>query len=159
MGITFVAFAGTSRALAVGRGRRAAIAAQLFGTASGAAFVMVAATPVDLALDLHNTFVGAAFGFLLGYAVAMTMVWWRARAGTALLAGGNAYLVLVGAYVVVVFGVVGTGIVTSHGRAILVVAQKAIAYGSMLYIVYVTTAIRRTLVVVHSSSSVSVPRS
>jgi hypothetical protein len=144
MGIAFIAFAGTSRAFA-GPARRAAIAAQLFGTASGAAFVAVAVTPVDLALAVHNTFVGVAFGSLLGYAVSMTIVWWRARAGTAQLAGGIAYLVIVGGYVVVVFGVVGTGLVDSHGRMILIAAQKAIAYASMLYIGYVTTMMRRQI--------------
>jgi hypothetical protein len=139
LGVAFVAFAGTARATT---SRRAGIAAQVFGTASGAAFFMVAVTPIDLSLDLHNTFVIAAFAMLLGYAASMTIVW--RRAGVAQLVGGISYLVLVGAYVVVVFGVVGTGVVTAHGRTILITAQKAVAYASMLYIVYVTTAMRRS---------------
>ncbi len=51
LGSAFVAFAGAWRAFAFARGRArgAGIASQLFGTASGTAFVAVAVTPVNLA--------------------------------------------------------------------------------------------------------------
>jgi hypothetical protein len=106
LGVAFIAFATTE----TGR------AARICGTLSGAAFLAVACVPVNLAMDVHNTLVVAAFAFLLGYAVA------RRSIGYALA--------------VVVYGIVTA--TSLHDRYTLVVAQKAIAYASMLYIGYVT---------------------
>jgi hypothetical membrane protein len=106
LGIAFIAFATTDR----GRGTRA------FGMLSGAAFASVGCVPVNVALDLHNTLVVAAFALLFGYATC------RRSWGYALC-------------------VVGYGVVVAaslHDRRTMVIAQKAIAYVSMLYIVYVT---------------------
>jgi hypothetical membrane protein len=93
-----------------GRGTRA------FGMLSGAAFAGVACVPVNLAFDLHNALVVSAFALLLGYATC------RRSWGYALC--------------VVAYGAVTAA--SLHDRWRLVVAQKAIAYVSMLYIVYVT---------------------
>lgn len=96
-------------------------AAKVFGMLSGAAFVGVACVPVNLAFDAHNTLVVAAFALLFGYAMC------RRSWGYALC--------------VVAYGVV---VATSlHDRWRLVVAQKAIAYVSMLYIAYVTVRTSR----------------
>src|SRR5439155_11545077 len=75
LGIAMVAFAGAWRdfAFAKGRARVFGIAGQLFGTLSGGAFLAVAATPVNLALDVHNGMVVAAFGLLLGYVACLTV--------------------------------------------------------------------------------------
>jgi uncharacterized protein (DUF486 family) len=108
LGIAFVAFA-TSEP------RRAA---RICGTLSGAAFLAVACVPVNLALDVHNALVVAAFGFLVAYAVC------RRSIGYALA--------------VVVYGIVTA--TSLHDRVTMVVAQKAIAYASMLYIGYVTAS-------------------
>ncbi len=145
LGLAFVAFAGAWRAFAFARGRArpAGVAAQLFGTGSGAAFVAVAVTPVNVALDLHNTFVVAAFGLLLGYAAAMTFVSWRNGIARGQLVASASYLVLVAAYFAVVAYGVSAGIATEHGRRILVLSQKAIVGVSMLYIAYLTTQCRR----------------
>src|SRR5262245_40923343 len=74
LGAAFVAFAGTWRAFAFARGRAraAGIAAQVFGTLSGTAFVVVALAPVNRAINVHNAAVVSAFGLLLGYAACMT---------------------------------------------------------------------------------------
>src|SRR5438045_2679159 len=59
LGVAAIGFAGAWRDFAFARGRARAVglAGQLFGTASGEAFLAVAVTPVNLALDLHNTLV------------------------------------------------------------------------------------------------------
>jgi hypothetical protein len=147
LGIAFIVFAGAWRAFAFrrGRARAAGIAAQVFGTLSGAAFLGVAVTPVNLHLDLHNTLVVAAFGLLLGYACCLTILWWRNDATVAQLVASVAYLVLVAVYVAVVMAAVRMGIATERGRSILIVSQKAIAYVSMVYIVYVTMVVRGRL--------------
>ena len=147
IGLAFIAFAGAWRAFAFTRGRAviAGLAAQLFGTASGAAFVGVAVTPVNRALDLHNTFVLAAFGLLLCYAACMTLVWWRNGATRARVATSVAYLLLVCAYVAVVVVAVRAGVWTERGRILMVVSQKVIVGASMLYVAYLTLATRRQL--------------
>lgn len=147
LGIAFIAFAGAWRAFAFERGRAAAvgIGAQLFGTASGAAFLGVAVTPVNRALDLHNALVLAAFGLLLGYAACLTLVWWRNGASRGRLVASVAYLLVVCGYVASVAVAVRAGVWTEHGRILMVVSQKAIAGASMLYVAYLTLATRRQL--------------
>jgi hypothetical protein len=144
LGCAFVAFAGAWRtfAFARGRARAAGIASQLFGTTSGAAFVAVAVTPVNLALDLHNGLVIAAFGLLFLYAATMTFVWWRNGAAGAQLAASVAYLLLVGVYLGLAVYVAGDGHLTEHGRVMLVISQKIVAGASMLYIAYMTVVMR-----------------
>lgn len=149
LGLAVIVFAGAWRAFAFGRGRarEVGLVSQAFGTGSGAAFVAVALTPVNLALDAHNTFVVAAFGLLLGYAASTTLVWWKNGATRVQLAASLAYVLLVGVYFAVVAVAVQTGVATPHGREILVVSQKAIAGVSMLYVAYLTLSTRRQLTV------------
>lgn len=147
LGAAVIAFAGAWRAFAFERGRArfAGIAAQVFATTSGAAFVGIAVTPANLALDLHNGFVIAAFGLLLGFAASMTILTWKNGATRTRLATSVAYLVLVAAYAFVVAGAVRPGGSDEHRLAVLVVSQKIVAGASIVYIAYLTLATRRQL--------------
>lgn len=147
IGLAFVAFAPAWRAFAFARrrARAAGIAAQICGTLSGAAFVAVACTPVDVALDYHNRFVLCAFGFLLGYAAMITLVQWRNGATRVRLVASVAYLLAVGAYFASVMIAVKTGVFSDSGHMLLVVSQKLIVAVSMLYVAYMGLAIRRQL--------------
>ena len=144
LGIAFIGFAGAWRGFAFARRRGAAlgVTGQVFGTASGLAFVAVAVTPVNLALQAHNIFVVAAFALLLGYAVCTTLVWWLNGASRWQLAASALYVVLVLAYVALVVVALRRGTVDEDGHRFLVVTQKAMAYASMLYIGFVTVSVR-----------------
>ena len=137
LGIAFIVFAGAWRDLGP-KARAAGIVSQVFGTLSGAAFLAVASTPVNLALDLHNAFVVSAFGLLLGFAASLTVVLWKNAAALRLRAVSTIYVVIVLAYVAVVVYALTCGVATLRGREVLVVSQKAMAYLSMLYVVLVT---------------------
>jgi hypothetical protein len=147
VGTGFIGFAGAWRAFAFERkrARAAGIAAQLFGTASGAAFVAVAVTPVNVALELHNTFVLAAFGLLLCFAASMTILIARNGATLARMLASVWYLLVVAGYVAVVAYAVRVGVVTERGHRLLVVSQKIVAAASMLYIAYFTLDTRSRL--------------
>lgn len=147
LGTAFIFFARTWRAFAFAhrRARVAGLAGELFGIASGAAFLAVAATPVDRAISTHNAFVIAAFGLLLGYAASLTIVWSRNGASAAQRAACIGYLVLVAAYVVSVGVAVRMGVTSPRGVWLMVASQKVIAYASMAYVAYLTLAIRRQL--------------
>ena len=60
---------------------------------------------------------------------------------------------LVGGYVAVVVLGVRAGITSPRGLWILVASQKAIAYASMLYVLYLTTAARGQLPIMASRRS------
>lgn len=145
LGLAFISFAPAWRAFAFSRSRArvAGIAAQITGTLSGAAFIVVAVAPIDITMRVHNTFVVAAFGLLLAYAVCLTVVMWRNGAGGALLVGGIAYVACVAVYVVFVVISVGGGVSTEHGWALMVIAQKVITYSSMLFVAHLTTTTRK----------------
>jgi hypothetical protein len=145
IGIALVAFAWTWRDFTFARRRAAGLGwtSAVLGTASGLAFTGVAVTPFDLAMDLHNIFVIAAFTLLLGYVAAITLVMWRNGIGGMRLAINAAYLALVVGYVTLVL--VGPRIGTPGGHRIQVTGQKAIAYGSMLHVLYLATTTRRAL--------------
>ena len=147
LGIAFISFAGTWHAFAFGksRWRPVGVASQWCGTASGAAFVAVALTPVNKELHAHNTLVVAAFAFLLLYTVCITSVWVKNGGARAQLAGSVAYLLGAIAYGVVVMMAVRAGVGTRRGIGMLVVSQKVFAYASMVYVVYVTLLVRRQL--------------
>jgi hypothetical protein len=144
LGVAFVLFAGAWRGFAFARGRARwlGITAQLFGTVSGLAFVAVAFTPVDLALAYHNGFVLTAFGALLAYAAALVAFWWRNGASVAQRAAGGAYVLIVCAYVALVAVAVSQGVTTERAWVAMVVAQKVVAYVSMLYIAYIAVVVR-----------------
>ena len=147
VGFALVAFAGTWRAIAFQRerARGAGIAAQVLGTFAGAAFVAIACTPVDVALAMHNALVVAAFGLLLGYAIAMTILWASNDAPRLLVAISVLYVLLVVGYAIASAIALQRGIATLRGRELLVVSQKIVVYASMLYVAYVTIASRRQL--------------
>ena len=130
-------------AFARSRARVAGIAAQITGTLSGAAFIVVAVAPIDISMRVHNTFVVAAFGLLLSYAACLTVVMWRNGAGGALLVGGIVYVVLVAVYVVLVVIAVTRGVSTRHDFAMMVIAQKVMAYSSMVFVAQLTTTTRK----------------
>jgi hypothetical protein len=143
VGGTLVAFVWTWREFAFEH-RRAAIAghaAAVLGTLSGLAFVGVAFTPFDLALNAHNTLVIAAFGLLMLFVATITFVMWRNGISGARLAANLVYLACVAGYVALVLR--GPRMSTPHGHAVQVIGQKLIAYASMLHIVYLTTTIRQ----------------
>jgi hypothetical protein len=143
VGAALVAFVWTWREFAFER-RRALVAgygAAVLGTLSGLAFVGVAFTPFDLALDAHNSLVIAAFGLLMLFVATITFVMWRNGITGARLAANVAYLACVAGYVVLVLR--GPRMATPHGHTVQVVGQKLVAYASMLHIAYLTTTIRR----------------
>lgn len=142
LGLAFVPFAGIWRAIAGAR-RGAGITAQIFGTLSGLAFVAVACVPFDVAFYAHNTLVVVAFALLLGYAIAMTFVWAGSHAPRSYIVVAGAYLVLVVGYFVAGFAAWHAGLTSPRGREILVVSQKVFVYMSIPYVVYLAAFFRR----------------
>ena len=142
IGAALIAFVWRWKEFAFDR-RRAALAghaAAVLGTLSGLAFIGVAVTPFDLALRAHNTLVIAAFGLLMLFVAAITIAMWR----NGLPVGANlAYLACVLGYVALVLR--GPHMWTPHGHTVQVIGQKAIAYASMLHVIYLTTTIRRSI--------------
>ncbi|MBL0212892.1 MAG: hypothetical protein IPQ07_03340 [Myxococcales bacterium] len=145
VGTSIVAFGWTWRGFAFERGRAriAGQASAVFATLSGLAFLGVAATPFDRALDAHNTFVLAGFGLLPCYVATITYAMWRNGVGGARIAANLAYLALVMGYVGLV--VAGPRLDTPSGHMIQVVGQKTVAYGSMLHVIFLVTTTRRAL--------------
>jgi hypothetical protein len=143
VGGVLVAFVWTWKGFAFERGRAAVVghAAAMLGTLSGLAFVGVAFTPFDLALNAHNALVIAAFGLLMLFVAAITFVMWRNGISGARIAASLVYLACVASYVALVLR--GPRMSTPHGHAVQVVGQKLIAYASMLHIIYLATTIRR----------------
>jgi hypothetical protein len=143
IGAALVAFAWSWREFAFGRERArvAGVASALIGTGSGAAFAGIALAPIDHALRLHNDLVLAAFGLLLAYVACLTFLMWRNGVGR--LAANIAYLALVCGYVGLV--VLGPRLGTEHGFVVQVIGQKIVVYGSMAYVIYLTTTTRRAL--------------
>nr|MBA3542695.1 hypothetical protein [Deltaproteobacteria bacterium] len=145
VGAAFVAFAGSWRAFAFARGRArgAGVASHALGIGSGLAFVGVGVTPFNLALDLHNAFVIAAFSLLLGYVVCVTILLARNQAGAGRVAANLAYLAVVGGYVALVL--FGPTFVTPRGHLLQVTGQKIVIYASMIHVIYLTLTVRRVL--------------
>lgn len=143
VGVSLIMFASTWREFAHARGRStfAGRASAALGMASGLAFVGVASTPFDLALLWHNAFVLAAFGLLLGYVIALTIVMATNGASPVQNALNVAYVALVLGYVALIF--FGPRLHTPDGHQIQVIGQKIIAAGSMLHIIGMTTLLRR----------------
>lgn len=142
VGAALIAFAWSWREIAArDKARGVAFASALLGTGSGAAFAGIACTPIDRALDVHNTLVVAAFGLLLAYVAALTIVMWRNAIGQ--LAINAMYVALVAGYVGLVL--LGPRLGTEHGFFVQVIGQKIIVYVSMVHVIYLTTSIRRAL--------------
>ncbi|HEY1816406.1 MAG TPA: hypothetical protein VGG74_28865 [Kofleriaceae bacterium] len=145
VGAALIAFAWCWRDVAFDRGRARAlgIASALAGTASGAAFAGIALAPIDRALHLHVDLVIAAFALLFVYVACLAVLMWRNGVGH--FVPNAIYIVLVAAYVAMV--VAGPRIDAEHGLVAQVVGQKLVVGGSMIYVVFLTTAIRRRLAV------------
>ncbi len=143
VGVGLVMFAPTWRQFAHTRGRStfAGRASTALGIASGLAFVGVACTPFDLALMWHNGFVLAAFGLLLGYVIALTVVMANNGASAGQNALNLAFVVLVIGYVALIF--FGPRLNTPGGHQIQVIGQKIVAAGAMLHVIGMTTLLRR----------------
>lgn len=143
VGIALVLFASGWRQFAHAHGRAtgAGRASAALGIASGLAFVGVACTPFDLAFMWHNGFVLAAFGLLLGYVIALTVVMARNGASPAQNALNLAYVALVLGYVGLIF--FGPRLSTPSGHQVQVIGQKVVAAGSMLHVIGLTTLLRR----------------
>lgn len=145
IGAAFVGFAATWRVHVTprGRARGLGVAGQVLATASGTAFVGVAVTPINLALDAHNTFVLAAFGLLLGATACTTIAWWRNAAPRAQLVASLLYVAAVLAYLAVTIAALRVGFADAGARRVMAVAQKLVVYASMGYVVYLTVTLRR----------------
>jgi hypothetical protein len=143
VGVALIMFTPLWRQFAHARGRAtfAGRASAALGTASGLAFVGVACTPFDLALMWHNAFVLAAFGLLLGYVIALTIVMATNGASSVQNALNGVYVLLVVGYVALIF--FGPRLSTPRGHEIQVIGQKIIALGSMLHVIGMTTLLRR----------------
>jgi hypothetical membrane protein len=142
-GVALILFAWSWRdfAFSLGRARISGYASALLGTSSGACFIGVAVTPWDLALAPHNTFVIAAFGLLMLYVAAMTLLMWRNGIGGIRLVANCFYLAVIIGYVALVLR--GPSFNSEHGHMIQVLGQKVVAYVSMVHIIYLTTSVRR----------------
>ena len=145
-GAALVAFSWAWRGFAFGhrRARFAGYMSAVLGTASGLAFIGVAVTPWNLLLDVHNAFVVGAFGLLMMYVAAITVVMWRNGIAGVRLAANAVYLVVIMGYVALVL--LGPRFNTEHGHRVQVIGQKIVAYVSMLHIMFLTTTTRRALV-------------
>ena len=142
VGLALIAFSWTWRQFAFehGRARFAGAASTVLGTASGIAFTGIACTPFDRLLFWHNAFVLGGFALLLGYVIALAVVMARNGATGVQTAVNLAYVVLVLGYVVLIF--FGPRLDTETGHRTQVVGQKAVALGSMLHAIAMTTLIR-----------------
>jgi hypothetical protein len=144
VGVALIGFAWCWREIAFARGRAriAGHASAVLATASGVAFIALAFAPVNVALNVHNTFTIAAFALLTAYVATLTFVMVRNGIGGVRLAVNLAYLALITGYVVVVLRVSWA---PPHGHEVQVVAQKLAVYGSMLHAIYLTTSMRRSI--------------
>jgi hypothetical membrane protein len=152
VGTTLVAFVWTWREVACARGRArwAGHVSAIVGTLSGLAFIGVALTPFDIALNAHNTLVIAAFSLLPLYVAAFTFLMWRNGIDRARVAANLGYLVLVAGYMGLVL--FGPRLSSPHGHTTQVIGQKIIAYGSMLHVLYLATTTRKALRASRSAS-------
>jgi hypothetical protein len=124
-----------------GAARVVGLATQWLEIIAGLGFVGIAATPWNLVLDAHNGFVRAAFGFLLLYDICLLLIQLR-NGWPSLYTGINAaYLVLLLAYVVILFA--GPKLDSQSGLEFQVAAQKIIVYASVINLGLQALSIRR----------------
>jgi hypothetical protein len=119
----------------------AGFASQAFECIAGLGFVGIAATPWNLVLDAHNGFVRAAFGFLLAYDLCLLVVQLRNRWSSAFTMINAVYLVLLVAYVGILF--FGPRLDTQNGLEFQVAAQKIIVYASVINLGLQAVGVRR----------------
>ncbi len=141
VGVGLLAFAPSWRFIASRRGRAgwpgwvSGVAwvgwcAEACGSGSALCFAGVGVTPWNLHLALHNGLVRLAFSLLLGFVAGLTWVQRAHGWSMSYVRANTAYLVLLGAYVYLLFR--GPSLDVPSGFAFQVVAQKVIAYASIL---------------------------
>jgi hypothetical protein len=142
LGTCVTLFAWTWRGFAFTSGRARALghASAVLGTACGLAFTGIAIAPIDVALRLHNGLVVSAFGLLTAYIASVTYVLWR---NGERVAWHVRYVVVVLAYFALVSYALGVG--APGGIVMMIVSQKVIVAVSMVFVIYMTTTIRRRL--------------
>jgi hypothetical protein len=121
--------------------KRRWIASQVVEVIAGFGFVGIAATPWDLVLDAHNGFVRAAFGFLFAYDLCLLVIQLRNRWSPAYTEANAIYLVLLLAYVGILF--FGPRLDTKSGLEFQVAAQKIIVYASVANLGLQAISVRR----------------
>lgn len=146
VGLAMMFFAAAWRTFAFRRGRAfgLGIATRVAGTLAGLAFIGVASTPVNLALDAHNTLVITAFGLLLAFAILATTLWWLNGAPTGVLVAGALYILVLLGFFASAGWVVRAGLF--ENIRVLIVSQKIVVYASMAYVVFLTLTILRARV-------------
>jgi hypothetical protein len=112
------------------KSRSAGWASQAFEIVAGLGFIGIAATPWNLVLDAHNGFVRTAFAFLLAYDLCLLLIQLRNRWPAAYTAANAVYLLLLIAYVAILF--FGPRLDTKSGLEFQVGAQKIIVYASVI---------------------------
>jgi hypothetical protein len=117
------------------------LASQALEIIAGLGFVGIAATPWNLVLDAHNGFVRAAFGFLLAYDICLLLIQLRNRWPSAFVAANAVYLLLLIAYVGILF--FGPALDTQSGLEFQVGAQKIIVYASVINLGLQALSVRR----------------
>jgi hypothetical protein len=133
-GLALVNFSGSWRAVHARRrkARLSGIVSQVLLVLSGLAFLGIAATPWNLLLAAHNVFVKIAFAMLLGYLLCLLRVQWKNHWPRRFIVFNLLYVLVLAAYVIVLF--FGPTLDTAAGLGFQAVAQKIIAYASMLNI-------------------------
>lgn len=124
--------------------RAAGVASQVVEIVAGLGFIGIAATPWNLVLDAHNGFVRAAFGFLLAYDLCLLVIQLRNGWSSAYTAANAVYLLLLLAYVGILF--FGPGLDTKIGLEFQVAAQKIIVYASVINLGLQAVSVRREAV-------------
>jgi hypothetical protein len=117
------------------------ISSQVLEIIAGLGFIGIAATPWNLVLDAHNGFVRAAFGFLLAYDLCLLVIQLRNRWSSAFTAANAVYLLLLLAYVGILF--FGPRLDTQSGLEFQVAAQKIIVYASVINLGLQAVSVRR----------------
>jgi hypothetical protein len=132
VGLALVAFSTTWRVIVRRPGAGAGLGrvTQWVAVVAGLGFVGIAATPWDRVLDAHNAFVRLAFGVLLLYILALLWLHVRNDWPRSLVALNVVYLVVLVAYVLVLF--LGPDLTTRHGLELQVAAQKIIVFSSVV---------------------------
>jgi hypothetical protein len=120
------------------------LASQVLEIIAGIGFIGIAATPWNLVLDAHNGFVRAAFGFLLAYDLCLLVIQLRNGWSSAYTAANAVYLLLLLAYVGILF--FGPGLDTKIGLEFQVAAQKIIVYASVINLGLQAVSVRREAV-------------
>ncbi|HEY9643282.1 MAG TPA: hypothetical protein V6C57_22525 [Coleofasciculaceae cyanobacterium] len=118
-------------------------AAQVFAGLSGLCFIGIAATPWNLMLSAHNSFVKAAFSLLLGFLISLTYLQVRNHWQKLYIVFNLLYLVVLGIYIWILF--YGPGLDTQAGLEFQVAAQKIIVYVSIVNLGLQALGIRRSL--------------